>query len=543
MMILGDLGTNQSIVNNALVEMEKTRILPRIWEKDHTVWKPVPTEITNRLDWLCIAETMKERLPVLDQLAETALNEGYRDVVLLGMGGSSLAPDVFSRTFTGSAGLQLTVLDSTSPGAVLANARSHDLAQTLFIVATKSGGTAETLSFFKFFYNRVAETVGFEKAGDHFIAITDPSSKLVDIAEKFSFRATFLNDPNIGGRYSVLSHFGLVPAALIGMDVPLLLDRALEIVADCGPDVPVAKNPAALLGTALGELARNGRDKVTFAISSAIASFGDWVEQLIAESLGKDGKGILPVVGEAMDTPEVYGDDRVFVYLRLDDDTTYDAKIDALEAAGHPVIRLSLRDRYDLGQQFFLWELATAVAGERLAVNPFDQPNVEAAKILARKMIAEYVENGTLPQSISKPPNSQILHDFLAQAQPGDYIAIQAYLPPAAETDAALNALRIQLRDQYRLATTIGYGPRYLHSTGQLHKGDAGNGLFIQFIANEPEDIPIPDEAGAPDSSISFGVLINAQALGDWQALLNARRRVIRFDLGDNIAAALANMV
>jgi len=540
--ITTSLGNSRQAVDRALADMAQTHILRRIWDKDHTVWKPASTEITNRLGWLDIAAKMERQLPALKRLAEKALGDGFEDVVLLGMGGSSLAPHVFSRTFPTS-GLKLAVLDSTSPEAVLACARSHDLAHTLFIVATKSGSTAETLSFFKFFYNHVLEITGAERAGEHFIAITDPGSKLAALAVRLGFRDTLLNDPDIGGRYSVLSYFGLVPAALMGIDVALLVDRALDMVDACGPDIATIGNPAAQLGAAMGELALNGRDKITFALSPGIASFGDWVEQLIAESLGKDNKGILPVVGEDIGPPEVYGADRFFAYLRLEGDTTYDGRIQTLESAGHPVIRLSLRDTYDLGQQFFLWELATAVAAERLAVNPFDQPNVEAAKVLARKMIGEYTDTGELPASPALPPSPERLHNFLAAARPGDYIAIQVYLPPGLETDSALKTLRLQLRDRYRLATTVGYGPRFLHSTGQLHKGDAGNGLFIQLIVDTGADVPIPDEAGADESAISFGVLIKAQALGDWQALRDAGRRVVRFDLGTDVADGLAALL
>ena len=541
-LVVANLGDSQQAVERALADMEEARTLSRIWTKDHTVWKPAPTEITNRLGWLHIPEEMKERLPALKQLAERALDDGFSDVVLLGMGGSSLAADVFGRTFS-NPGLRLSVLDSTSPGAVLASAQSHDLARALFIVATKSGGTAETLSLFKFFYNRVSEMVGAEKVGEHFIAITDPGSRLAALAGRLRFRDTLLNNPDIGGRYSVLSHFGLAPAALMGVDVSLLIDRAIEMADACSPEVATVGNPAARLGAVVGQLALNGRDKITFTLSPGIASFGDWVEQLIAESLGKDGRSILPVVGEDIGSPEVYGNDRAFAYLRLEGDTAYDDQIQTLESAGHPVIRLSLRDIYDLGQQFFLWELATAVAGEQLAVNPFDQPDVEAAKVLARKMIAEYAEEGELPASTSVPPSAERLHDFLAAAEPGDYIAIQAYLPPDAETDTALNTLRLQLRDRYHLATTVGYGPRFLHSTGQLHKGGARNGLFVQFIADVDDDVPIPDEAGASESAISFGVLIGAQALGDWQALLDANRRIIRFDLGADVAKGLAALL
>ncbi|TEU14783.1 MAG: bifunctional transaldolase/phosoglucose isomerase, partial [Anaerolineales bacterium] len=411
------LGEYQSAVDAALAEMVENRILPRIWAHDHTVWKPEPAGITNRLGWLHTVEAMQENLPRLEALADQVRAEGYTHVLLLGMGGSSLAPEVFSKVFTvgatGRSPLLLAVLDSTDPGAVLAHAERLDLSRTLFIVATKSGGTTETLSFFKFFYNRVADAlrqssgqaVGADRAGEHFIAITDPGSHLVDLAERYGFRDTFLNDPNIGGRYAALSYFGLVPAALIGVDLQTLLNRATTMMCNCeGCNRPVnGDNNGARLGAILGELAKAGRDKVTLITSPPLASFGNWVEQLIAESTGKEGKGILPVVGEPLGPPEVYGNDRFFVVLdsgdwRLDigdrqvPNTQY--LVSDLEDAGHPVVRLHLRDLYDLGGQFFLWEMATAVAGHRLGINPFDQPNVEAAKVLARRMVAEYMQKG-----------------------------------------------------------------------------------------------------------------------------------------------------
>jgi hypothetical protein len=321
-----------------------------------------------------------------------------------------------------------------------------------------------------------------------------------------------------------------------------LLDRALTAGHACDPGVTAKDNPGARLGAIMGELAQAGRDKVTLVTSPGIASFGDWVEQLIAESTGKEGKGILPMVGEPLGPPEVYGDDRLFVYLRLDGDDTYDAPVSALEAAGHPVVRLHLHDLFDLGGQFFLWEMATAIAGHRLEINPFDQPNVEAAKVLAREMVAAYTEEGALPEGESAPLDDETLNAFLAQAQPGAYVTLQAYVQPTPETDEALLALRTALRDQTRLATTTGYGPRFLHSTGQLHKGDGGRGLFIQFTSDWAADAPIPDDAGAPDSSISFGVLKQAQALGDAQALRDAGRQVIRFHLGTDVVGGLQKL-
>jgi glucose-6-phosphate isomerase len=525
-------GNYQPAIHAALVEMQAANILLRLWGHDHTVWKPDPTEISNRLGWLRIAEAMQGELERLAAFRAQIADAGYTHVLLLGMGGSSLAPEVFSKTFGSThPGLSLAVLDSTDPGAVLHYARSLAPATTLYIVSTKSGGTVETFSFFKYFYNHVAATLGAEKAGEHFAAITDPGSTLAEIAAQHHFRATFLNDPHIGGRFSALSFFGLVPAALVGVDVGRLLQRALQMAVDCGAQVPAAQNPAALLGVTLGELAKAGRDKVTFALSPAITSFGDWVEQLIAESSGKEGAGILPVVGEPLGSPAVYGDDRLFVYLHLKDEPGAPPALQALAQAGHPVLWLQLEDIYDLGGQFFLWELATAIACQRLQINPFDQPNVESAKILARKLVATYQQTGALPEAAAVPLNRESLAGLLQGCAPGSYLALQAYVPPSAAAEALLQALRLSLRDAYQLATTLGYGPRFLHSTGQLHKGDGGRGLFIQITSAAAEDAPIPDEAGNPQSGMSFQTLKMAQALGDGEALRVGGRRVIRFHI------------
>jgi transaldolase/glucose-6-phosphate isomerase len=433
------------------------------------------------------------------------------------------------------------VLDSTDPGAVLAQARRLDPARTLFIVATKSGTTAETLSFFKFFYNWTAAALGEEAAGEHFVAITDPGTRLTDIAQECDFRTTFANQPDIGGRYSALSYFGMVPAALIGLDLELLLDRALS--AACDAEQCAGDSAGLVLGAVLSELAAAGHDKLTLVAPRAVTSFGDWVEQLIAESTGKEGKGILPVVGEPLGAPDVYGPDRLFVRFRLNGDPSPEARLEALRKAGHPVVEIDLRDRFDLSEQFFVWEMATAVAGHRMGINPFNQPNVEAAKVLARRMIDQYRETGRLPESSASPPTARELREFLAQAHPGDYIALQAYVQPTPQTDLVLQKLRRHLRDRYHLATTLGYGPRFLHSTGQLHKGDAGRGLFIQFTSDAPEDATIPDAPGAADSSITFGVLKAAQVLGDRRALIDAGRRVIHIHLGSDVACRLEQLV
>ncbi len=543
------LGDYQKAVSGALNEMAREDIVDRIWKHDHTVWKPDPDEITNRLGWLHIARTMKEQVPRLEGLAEAVRENAYTHALLLGMGGSSRAAEVFRRTFGFKEDtLDLAVLDSTDPDAVLGHLERLDLKRTLFIVASKSGTTTETLSFFRFFYNHVLEAVGADKAGEHFVAVTDPGSQLSQLAEERDFRALFENDPNIGGRYSALSYFGLVPAALIGIDLDRFLDSALTVASGCESCVVVGENLGARLGAVLGELTKAGRDKVTFVLSPDLASFGSWVEQLIAESMGKAGTGILPVAGEPLGGPEVYGDDRLFVHLRLEGDESYDEQLAELEEAGHPIFRFNLRDLYDMGEQMFLWEMAVAVAGHRMGIHPFNQPNVEAAKVQARQMVARYREQGELPGGESSPPDPALLHDFLSQAPSGGspsphsdrgYIALHAYVQPTARTDAALLALRTQLRDRYQLATTVGYGPSFLHSTGQLYKGDAGKGLFIQLTADAARDAAIPNAAGSEELSITFGILEKAQAQGDQQAMEDAGRRVIRFHLGDDVIEGL----
>ncbi len=544
--ILWNLGDYEKNIGQVLDDLETKKIMQRIWNHDHTVWKSDPTEINNRLGWLHIAETMLENISRMEQLASDLIHEGYTQAVLLGMGGSSLAPEVFKKTFGVRKGaLDLAVLDSTDPDAILGIGSELDLNKTVFIVATKSGGTVETLSFFKYFYNKVLKKVGPEQVGSHFIAITDPDSKLVNLASKNGFRATFLNDPDIGGRYSALSYFGLVPAALLGVDVETLLQRSLTALCSC-EDCDCALdeyNFGAQLGVILGEMARKGRDKLTLITSPEITSFGNWVEQLIAESTGKEGLGILPVVGETFGNPDVYSDDRLFVFLRLDNDKTHDDLIQSLQEAGHPVVWIQLEDIYDLGGQFFLWEMATAVAGHILKINPFDQPNVESAKTLARDMMAEYMETGKLPKEEYTELTWEALNSFLTDSvSSGSYLSLHAYVQPTVEIETELQKIRLNLRNQYKVATTLGFGPRFLHSTGQLHKGDRGNGIFIQLNSTPETDLPIPDKAGRPDSSMSFGVLKKAQALGDAQALRDVNRRLIRFDLGSDVLKGLAQL-
>ncbi len=544
------LGRYSGIVEEAIVRLREGRIVARIRDHDHTVWKPEPDEITNRLGWLHSPASMSDVIPQIADLVNRVREAGYTLALLLGMGGSSLAPEVFRETFGVADGyLDLSVLDSTDPAAVVQMAENHDPSKTLYIVSTKSGTTAETMSLFKYFYNLSVDAVGSDRAGEHFIAITDPGSTLEKAARECNFRHVFINDPNIGGRFSALSYFGLVPAAFVGVDLSRLLERA-AITSGSGD------NPGEMLGAVMGTLARNGVDKMTILTSPAISSFGAWLEQLLAESTGKEGKGILPVEGEAPGTVDVYGNDRLFVYLRLDEDNTYDDFVDDLTGNGHPVCRINLKDIYDLGGEFFRWEMATAVAGQIMGINPFDQPDVESAKIQARSMLDEYRRTGRLPESepqlvtdgitvysdLTGGGIDEILNDFLSTAGRGDYAAIQAYINPYTGVSASLNTLRLKIRDRFKLAATVGFGPRFLHSTGQLHKGDGGNGLFIQITSDESIDIPIPDELGSPASSTSFGVLKASQALGDRQALLDAGRRVVRFHITDDIAAGIERL-
>ncbi len=560
-----ELGGTSDALEHGLEVIQEQDILKRLWKHDHTVWKSKPDEIANRLGWLHVPAEMKEAVPAIKRFADEIRESGFQFVVLLGMGGSSLAPDVFQTTF-GSAERypDLFVLDSTDPGAILNLLEKIDIAKTIFIVSTKSGSTVETLSLFKFMYTKIANAVGVDQAGMHFVAVTDPGSNLEELAKKAHFRRIFLNNPDIGGRYSALSYFGLVPAALIGIDIDVLLDRALSVARASSEEVNVNEIPAAKLGVALGELAKAGRDKLTFIISQEIESFGDWVEQLLAESTGKEGKGILPVVGEKLTAPHTYGDDRVFIWLHLKGDDSFAKAFESLIEAGHPVIEIVLGDVYDIGGQFFLWEMATAVAGQRLGINPFDQPNVESAKVKAREMMAAYQEQGQLPAETplfivdgikvysiglgisfpteEDPSLKEIFNGFLGAADPGAYFTVQAYLPDTDKTHQALSVLRHGLRDRTGFATTLGFGPRFLHSTGQMHKGDGGNGVFIQITSEKPVDLAIPDEAGEDESSISFGVLIQAQALGDRRALQEEGRKVIRFHLEGDVQGGLQKL-
>jgi len=531
------LGPLDAPVSAQLKQLEASAVVRRIQEKDASLWSADPSaqkEIRERLGWLQVADHMKERIPELTALKQELVSEGFSQALLMGMGGSSLAPEVFRQTFGAVKGaLDVHVLDTTDPAAILAVADQLNLAKTIFIVASKSGTTLETLSHYRYFWQ---ESGG---KGRQFLAITDPGSQLADEAQAKKFRRTFLNPADIGGRYSALSYFGLVPAALGGVDLGGLLDQAANMVQACSPSVPVAENPGAWLGAVFAESAKAGRDKVTIVIPKAVASFGIWAEQLIAESTGKQGSGLIPVADEPLGPPDVYGNDRLFVRLVLPGDDADAARFDALSKAGHPVVTLKLSDPLGIGAEFFRWEYAIAVAGVSLQINVFDQPNVQEAKDLTKKVLSEgnppTVGEGIRWSGQKGSTLNAAIETLLAQVKRGDYVALLAYVGPDAEHDAALGAIRLAIRDKHRVATTLGYGPRYLHSTGQLHKGGPNTGVFLQIVGDDPDDLPIPGE------TFTFGVLKQAQALGDFQALRNHGRRVLRVQMRD-VAVGLSGI-
>ncbi|MFC1911739.1 glucose-6-phosphate isomerase [Chloroflexota bacterium] len=512
-------------VKEALAGLQERKVVSRIWRKDHTLWSPEPGEITNRLGWLTVTDFISEQMSVLLSFAEEIRAAGYRYAVLLGMGGASLGTEVLRRTLGSAGGYpELFVLDSTVPAWVQKVTEAIDPAHTLFLVSSKSGGTIETLSFYKHFRKLVEKSVGKEKSGQNFVVITDAGTPLSRLAEETGFRRTFLNPADVGGRFSVLSYFGMVPAALMGIDIQKLLERTDSVRKVCAPDIPARDNPGAVLGAAVGTLAQRGRDKLTLITSPSVGTFGLWVEQLIAESLGKAGKGIIPVMGEPLLVPTQYEKDRLFVYLRLegDDNSSLDAAVKDLQSSGQPVILLNLSDCYDLGAEFYRWEFAIAVTGEILGVHPFDQPDVQAAKDATGRVLQEYQASGYLPHQVA---SGHSLQDLLSEAKKGDYLAIMAYALQTPDNDDVLNDLRTKVMKQYRVATTMGYGPRLLHSTGQLHKGGPDNGLFLQITVDHARDFPVPGEP------YTFGVLADAQALGDYRALKSLSRRITRVHL------------
>jgi glucose-6-phosphate isomerase/transaldolase/glucose-6-phosphate isomerase len=517
----------------ALDDLAGRRIPRRIRDRDHTVWRSGPREISDRLGWLDAGAFLRPHLEELASFSRGIQEEGYRDVVLLGMGGSCLGPEVLRCAFGSADGHpRLTVLDSTVPGQVSAVAESVDPAHTLFIVSSKSGGTIETLSFYRYFRDLAERSLPGGHAGRNFVAITDVGTPLERLGIEAGFRRVFLNPADIGGRYSVLSWFGMLPAALIGIDVARILDSSANMRDQCLSD-DADCNPGLRLGALLGSMSLAGRDKVTLITPPPGECFGLWVEQMIAESLGKEGRGIVPVAGEPLLSPDAYGDDRLFVYLRTPQGEATDAATLRLAEAGHPLAQLDLSDCYDLGAEFFRWEYATAVAGSMLDVHPFDQPDVQGAKDNTDGLLDTFLRNGRLPE---RAPSGSIAV-LLEQAGPGDYFAITPYLPLNAETDSLLYELRSRVMQRCRIATTAGYGPRYLHSTGQLHKGGQGSGLFLQLTIGSHAELPIPGQR------YGFDILAGAQAIGDYQALANLGRRQITVNLGDDPVAGIRRLL
>ncbi|HKC18128.1 MAG TPA: bifunctional transaldolase/phosoglucose isomerase [Candidatus Dormibacteraeota bacterium] len=522
-------GRLQPAVEAQVTKLQKEDAPRRLWAKDSTLWSADPAkrqEIHDRLGWLDVADKMLEKSHEFTALGREG--RGYTDVVLLGMGGSSLCPDVLRNTFgpTVKGHPRMHVLDTTDPATILSVQSKIKLASTLFIVASKSGETTETLSHYAHFWKMSGGK------GRQFAAITDPGTSLAKLATEHKFRWVFPNPPDIGGRYSALSYFGLVPGALMGVDDLRMLDRAIEMEHSCADSIPVESNPGAWLGAVMGRFATQGRNKVTLICSPKIATFGYWVEQLIAESTGKEGKGIVPIEGEPVGKPAVYGDDRLFVYIRMDADPPNRA-VRALERAGHPVVTLTLRDKLDLGGEFFRWEVAVAIAGSILGIDAFDQPNVQESKDNTKKVLATFKSRGKLPaaESLAAAQAKTAIASLLKKAKKGAYFAIMAYTTRTPQSEAAIAAIRTAVRDRTKIATTSGYGPRFLHSTGQLHKGGPKTGLFLQIVQDDTRDVPIPGEP------YTFSVLKQAQAIGDLQSLQSRKLPVVRVTLGSQPAA------
>lgn len=524
----------QSTVSSTLEALSRDQVVERLWAKDHRLWKAEPKEITDRLGWLTVQDQMPHQIENLRRCVLAAKDMRITDVVLLGMGGSSLGPEVLRTSFgSQKAAPRFWVLDSTVPGWVRQMTRAITPARTLFLVASKSGGTIEVMSLFAHFWNLVTRTKG-NHGGKQFVAITDPGTGLEKMAQDYGFGQTFTNPGDIGGRYSVLSLFGLVPAALLGLDVPRLLDRATGMAERCRAHTAIELNPGAYLGAAMGSLAKAGRDKVTVIASPSLSTFGLWVEQLLAESTGKEGTGLIPVAQEPVLAPTAYGTDRFFIYLRLKGEKNglLDRQIQALTKAQHPVLQFDLHDRYDLGAEFFRWEFATAIAGHVLGIHPFDQPNVQESKDNTNRVLGIFQSTGHLPEKASSSPK-QAAQDLSSHLRPGSYVSALAYTTPSRQFETAMRRLRKVLVSQHHVTTTFGYGPRYLHSTGQLHKGGPNTGIFLELVDRMTPDVVIPDKP------FSFGTLAQAQAAGDLESLRAHHRHAIRVQLGQDQAATV----
>lgn len=547
-----------SEVNASLEEWKKSGKVKRLWQKDASLWDG--KDEGKWLGWLDITKEQIENVEKLKQIAADIKKAAFKNALLLGMGGSSLCPEVLRMTFGKAAGFpDLHVLDSTDPAQIKALEASVDLASTVCIVSSKSGSTLEPNIYKQYFFDRIRSKVGDKEVGSRFIAITDPGSKLQRVAEKDKFRKVFMGVPSIGGRYSALSNFGMVPGAVMGIDVLKFLKVTEQMVGACGADADAATNPGVVLGTILGIAANQGRDKLTILTSKGIFDLGAWLEQLIAESTGKSGKGIIPVDRELVSKPDVYGTDRVFAYLRLesDPDKVQSAAVDALAKSGNPVVRILLPDIYSLGQEFFRWEIATAVAGSLIGINAFNQPDVEASKVETRKLTSEYESTGKLPSEAqfftgdgiklyadlkntvalkSGGTLAGFLKKHLARLGAGDYFAVLGYLTMNEVNEEALQTIRLAVRDNKKVATVLGFGPRFLHSTGQAYKGGPNSGVFLQITCDDAVDILVPGQ------KYTFGVVKAAEARGDFAVLAERGRRALRVHLGKDVAAGLATL-
>jgi glucose-6-phosphate isomerase len=543
-------------VSAAFDDWARGNKVARLWQKDASLW--TGTDENSWLGWLNIVREQLDHLDVLQSAARETKAAKFKHILLLGMGGSSLCPEVLRRTFGKIAGFpELHVLDSTDPVQIKSIEKKLDLRKTLCIVSSKSGSTLEPNIFKQYFFERVRAKVGAAEVGNRFIAITDPGSKLQQVAQNDKFRRIFFGVPSIGGRYSALSHFGMIPAAVMGLDVAKFLKLTHQMVEACGPSSAPSANPGVILGTILGVAARNGRDKLTIITSPGIFDLGAWLEQLIAESTGKIGRGIIPVDREKLAKPQTYGNDRLFAYLRLASkpNKAQEVAVAALEKAGHPVVRITLPNIYTLGQEFFRWEIATAVAGSIIGINAFNQPDVEASKVETRKLTAEYETSGSLPPEtpffegggiklFADERNTSalsgagkladILRAHLSRIGPGDYFAVLGYIPMNDANEKALQAIRHAVRDKKKVATCLGFGPRFLHSTGQAYKGGPNSGVFLQITCDDAADLPVPGQ------KYTFGVVKAAQARGDFAVLAERGRRALRVHLGKSLKSGLS---
>lgn len=545
-------------VKSTIAEWQSGGKVKRLWDRDASLW--TGEDEAKWLGWLDIVDEQLAQHDQLQKFAKDVHTRGFEHILLLGMGGSSLCPEVLRMTFGRIPHFPtLHVLDSTDPAQVKAFEHHVDLGKTLFIVSSKSGSTLEPNIFKQYFFERAKQMVGHDKVGRHFVAVTDPGSKMQQVAEGDHFQHIFFGRPSIGGRYSALSNFGMVPAAAMGLDTKKFLDRAAEMERACGAAAKVEDNPGVVLGIILGAAANAGRDKATIITSRGISDLGAWLEQLIAESTGKIGKGIIPVDREHLDSPDVYGNDRVFAYIRLENepDSDQDAKIAALEKAGHPVVRIVMPDIYNIGAEFFRWEIATAVAGAIIGINPFNQPDVEASKVATRSLTSEYEAKGSLPAEkpiledsgirlftdeknaadLAKSGTKSLagyLKAHLSRIHAGDYFALLGYIQMNDEHEQSLQAMRHTVRDKKKVATCLGFGPRFLHSTGQAYKGGPNSGVFLQITCDDSVELPVPGQ------NYTFGVVKAAQARGDFQVLAERGRRALRVHLGKDLKSGLA---